>query len=122
MKARFKKTRLKGPGDLDRFTDALSAYEDLEGSCGKVKGAESVVAAGLVKCEKRSNAQKPLMAATAAGMKDWRNHLKFMQNNAQHRAGTPSQAATTWEKQYEAAPENIKAFKKATADFEAPDC
>jgi len=122
MKARFKKTRLKGPGDLDRYNDALSAYKELEGSCGKVKGAESVVAAGLVKCEKRSNAQKPLMSATAAGMKDWRNHLKFMQSNAQHRAGSPSQAATTWEKQYEAAPENIKAFKKATDDFKAPDC
>jgi hypothetical protein len=122
MKARFKKTRLKGPGDLERYNDALSAYKDLEGSCGKVKGAESVVAASLVKCEKRSNAQKPLMAATAAGMEDWRNHLKFMQRNAVHRAGTPSQAASTWEKQYEAAPENIKAFKKATADFKPPDC
>jgi hypothetical protein len=122
MKARFKKTRLKGPGDLKRYNDARSAYEDLEGSCGKVKGAESVVAASLVKCEKRSDAQKPLMEATAAGMKDWMNHLKFMQRNAVHRAGTPSQAAATWEKQYEAAPENINAFKKATDNFEAPDC
>jgi hypothetical protein len=122
MKARFKKTRLKGPGDLKRYDDALSAYKDLEGSCGKVKGAENVVAASLVKCEKRSSAQKPLLAATAAGMKDWRNHLKFMQRNAVHRAGTASEAAATWEKQYEAAPENIKAFKKATDSFEAPDC
>ena len=31
MKAQFKKTRLKGPGDLDRYDDALSAYKDLEG-------------------------------------------------------------------------------------------
>ena len=122
MKARFKKTRLKGPGDLDRYNDALSAYKDLEGSCGKVKSAESVVAASLVKCEKRSKAQKPLMAATAAGMKDWKTHIRFMQRNALHREGTPAEAATTWEKQYEAAPENIKAFKKATKDFKAPDC
>jgi hypothetical protein len=122
MKARFKKTRLKGPGDLDRYNDALSAYKDLEGSCGKVKAAESVVAASLNKCEMRSNAQKRLMAATAAGMKDWKSHISFMQRNALHREGTPAEAAATWEKQYEAAPENIKAFKKATDDFKAPDC
>ena len=57
MKARFKKTRLKGPDDLKRYDDALSAYEDLEGSCEKVKGAETAVAAALAKCEKRSKAQ-----------------------------------------------------------------
>ena len=57
MKARFKKTRLKGPGDLKRYQRRPVGYEDLEGSCGKVEGAESVVAAALVKCEKRSNAQ-----------------------------------------------------------------
>ena len=28
-KARFAKTRLKGPGDLDRYQDARDAYEDL---------------------------------------------------------------------------------------------
>jgi hypothetical protein len=122
MKAQFKATRLKGPGDLKRYGDALSAYEDLEGSCKKVKGAESVVASSLVKCEERSSAQKPLMAATAAGMKDWRAHLTFMQRNALHQAGTPSDAQATWERQYAAAPKNIKAFKKATRDFEAPDC
>jgi hypothetical protein len=122
MKARFKKTRLKGPDDLDRYNDALSTYEDLDGSCEKVKGADSVVAAALIKCEKRSKAQQSVMKATAAGMKDWKNHQKFMQNNALHREGSPSKAQATWLKQYRAAPKNINAFKKATEDFEAPSC
>ena len=122
MKAQFKATRLKGPGDLDRYDDALAAHKDLEGSCDQVDGADSVVAAGLVACEKRSSAQKPLMAATAAGMKDWKAHLSFMARNALHQAGTPSDAQATWERQYAAAPKNIKAFKKASGDFEAPDC
>ncbi len=121
-KARFKATRLKGPGDLDRYEDALSAYKDLEGSCKKVDGADSAVAASLVACEERSNAQEPLMAATAAGMKDWKAHLTFMQRNALHEAGTPSEALDTWLKQYDAAPKNIKAFKKASGDFDAPSC
>jgi hypothetical protein len=122
MKARFKKTRLKGPRDLERYNDALSTYEDLEGSCGKVKGADTVVAAALAKCAKRSNAQAPVMKATAAGMKDWKNHQKFMQRNAQHEAGSPSEAQATWLEQYHAAPKNINAFKKATKNFEAPRC
>ena len=122
MKARFKKTRLKGPADLDRYDNALSTYKDLEGPCAKVKGAESVVAVALAKCEKRSKAQGPVMKATAAGMKDWRAHQKFMQRNALHRAGTPSEAQATWLKQYRAAPKNINAFKKADKNFDAPKC
>ena len=122
MKTRFKATRLRGPRDLERYNDALSAYEDLEGSCGKVKGADSVMAATLVKCAKRSDAQAPVLKATAAGMKDWKAHQKFMQRNAQHEAGSPSEAQATWLKQYRAAPKNINAFKKATANFDAPRC
>jgi hypothetical protein len=122
MRARFKKTRLKGPDDLKRYNDALASYKDLEGSCGKVKGADAVVAAALAKCGKRSNAQEPLMKATAAGMKDWQVHQKFMQRNALHREGSPSEAQATWLKQYRAAPKNINAFKKADKNFDAPRC
>jgi hypothetical protein len=122
MKARFKATRLAGPGDLKRYNDAKAAYEDLEGSCAEVEGADTVVAAGLADCSERSKAQKPLMAATAAGMKDWKNHLTFMQQNKLHQAGSPSQAQATWWSQYTAAPKNINAFKEATKDFDAPSC
>ncbi len=122
MKARFKKTRLKGPDDLKRYDDAMSAYEDLKGSCEKVKGADTAVAAALVKCEKRSKAQPAVLKATAAGMKDWKAHQKLMQLNALHKAGTPWRHESTWLKQFYAAPKNIKAFKKATADFKAPSC
>jgi hypothetical protein len=122
MKARFKATRLKGPGDLKRYSEALTAYEDLDGSCREVEGADSVVAAALADCNTRSKAQKPLMSATDAAMDDWKAHLTFMQRNAVHQAGTPSQALQTWLDQYDAAPKNIKAFKKATDRFDAPSC
>jgi hypothetical protein len=122
MKAQFKATRLKGPGDLKRYDDARSAYQGVGGSCGEVKRAESVVAAALADCNKRSKAQKPLMAAADAAMKDWKAHLTFMQRNKIHRAGTPSEAQATWLRQYGAAPKNIKAFKNATEKFDAPSC
>ena len=41
-KAQFTKTRVKGPGDLKRYRDALDDYENLKGSCEKVEGADSV--------------------------------------------------------------------------------
>ena len=122
MKARFKKTRLKGPGDLDRYNDALATYDDLDSSCGKVAGADAAVAASLKNCNERSKDQQPVLEATAAGMKDWKAHQKFMQRNAQHEAGSPSEALATWLRQYRAAPKNINAFKKATAKFDAPRC
>ena len=122
MKGRFKKTRLKGPADLDRYNDALATYDDLEGPCGKVAGADTAVAASLKKCNERSKDQQPVLETTAAGMKDWKAHQKFMQRNALHKEGTPSVAQATWLKQYRAAPKNINAFKKATANFDAPRC
>ena len=123
MKARFKATRLKGPGDLERYGDARSAYEDLDASCKEVQEGDSVVAAALADCNERSEAQKPLMAATEAAMDDWKAHVKFMQYNKEH--PDPDAAAdrqSSWMKQYNAAPKDIKAFKKATANFKAPDC
>lgn len=122
MKGRFKATRLKGPGDLKRYDDALSTYQDLDGSCAKVKGAESAVATTLAKCAKRSKAQQPVLKATAAGMKDWKDHQTFMARNALHKEGSPSEAQSTWLKQYRAAPKNINAFKKAVRNFDAPSC
>jgi hypothetical protein len=122
MKAQFKKTRLKGAGDLKRYNDALATYDNIKGSCAKVDDADKVVAAGLAKCQTRSKAQKPVMEATAAGMKDWKHHQKLMQANKDHQAGTPSQAQSAWLKQYHAAPKNINAFKKADKNFDAPSC
>jgi hypothetical protein len=122
MKGQFKKTRVKGPGDIKRYNDALATYDDIKGSCAKVDAADSAVATALAKCQKRSKAQKPVMAATADGMRDWTNHQKLMQANKDHQAGSPSQAQTTWLKQYRAAFKNIDEFKKATAEFKAPAC
>ena len=122
-KERFAKTRVKGPGDLRRYNDTLSAYDDLEGSCGKVQGADTAVAATLKKCNERSKAQQPVLKATAGGMKDWKAHLKFMQFNKEHPDPDAAGARqSAWMKQYRSAPKNINAFKKATKNFDAPSC
>lgn len=122
-KERFGKTRVKGPDDLKHYDKAVAAYEDLDGSCSKVEGADAAVAASLKKCNQRSKAQQPVLKATAGGMKDWKAHIKFMQFNREHpNPDAASDRQTTWLKQYNAAPKNINAFKKATKNFDAPSC
>jgi hypothetical protein len=122
MRARFKETRLKGPADLKRYSEALATYKELDGSCAEVEGADAAAAASLEKCSERSKALRPVLEATADGMKDWKAHQKQMQANADHQAGSPAEAQEAWLKQYRAAPKNIKAFKKATKNFDAPSC
>ena len=122
-KARFGKTRLKGPGDVKRYDNAVDEFESLEGPCEKVKGADSAVAAALKKCNERSEAQQPLLKATDGAMKDWKAHVKFMQFNREHPDPDAAGARqASWMKQYNAAPKNINAFKKADRNFDAPSC
>jgi hypothetical protein len=123
-KERFGKTRVKGPGDVKRYDDAVDEYKGVKGSCAKVKGADSAVAATLKKCNERSQEQQPVLKATDAAMKDWKAHLKFMLYNREHPDPDAASARqSTWLKQYYGAPKDIKAFRKATRNFEdAPSC
>ena len=76
MSALFKQTRLAGPSDQQRYRDALDAYEDLDGSCNKVKGAPAKVADKLSDCRDRAQAQKPVWplppTAWPTGKPTWR--------------------------------------------------
>ena len=54
----------------------------LNGSCGKVKDAPAKVAGKLSDCRDRAQEQKPVLAAGANGMADWKSHLAAMQRNA----------------------------------------
>ena len=119
MGALFKKTRLAGPADQQRYRDALSKYEDLNGSCDKVKGATASVAEKLSNCRDRAKAQKPVLAAAADGMADWKSHLAAMQRNATTHV---PHAESVWLRAWRAAPPHIEAYKKAAADFDAPKC
>jgi hypothetical protein len=120
MTKRFKATRLKGPGDQKRYQDALKSYDkQRDASCDKVAKAPRKIAATLAKCATRSDDQRPVLTAGAAGMKDWAAHLAAMQRNKiQHLAN----AQQTWVKAYRAAPTNINAFNRALKDYDPPSC
>ena len=53
MKARFKETRLLGPGDQKRYRDAVNAYQDEDGTCSEIDKAPRAIAASLEKCASR---------------------------------------------------------------------
>jgi hypothetical protein len=117
----FKKTRLKGPADQNRYADAVRAYKKVEdASCGTIKGADAKVAATLASCHDRASAQAPVMKTAAAAMADWKHHLADMQRSrVQHN----SDAQQVWINAYKAAPRHIKPYEKAVRKFKkAPDC
>ena len=100
--------------------DALRRYERLDdASCGKAKGASEKVADSLAKCQERLKEQKPLMAAAAPAMKDWKQHLADMQRSREVHI---KNAQGIWLKAYEAAPRNLDPYERAVKRFDAPDC
>lgn len=119
MKAQFKATRLKGPGDQKRYREALENYRTEDGSCDKVSKASADIAASLAKCNRRSEAQQPVMEAAADGMKDWASHLADMQRSKTEHLDN---AQEIWLRAYRAAPPNINAFEEAVDDYDPPKC
>jgi hypothetical protein len=117
----FKATRLKGPGDQNRYADALRAYDKVkDASCGKTGGADAKVTATLARCHERASAQSQVMKTAAAVMGDWKQHLADMQRSrVQHNRD----AQQVWINAYKAAPRNIKPYEKALQKFkDAPKC
>jgi hypothetical protein len=119
MNAKFKVTRLAGPADQSRYRKALATYQEQKGSCQRVAGAAASVAASLAKCDDRARAQRPVLAAAADGMADWRSHLAAMQRSRMTHVAHPE---AVWLRAWRAAPPHIRAYDKAVANFDAPRC
>ena len=119
MKDRFKATRLKGPADQKRYSEAVNAYQKEDGSCSEVEDAPKAIAASLEKCADKISDQKPVMSAGAKGMKDWASHLAAMQRN---KMGHVSDPQGVWIRAYRAAPKNINGFEKAIDNYHPPSC
>ncbi len=119
MQAIFKRTRLDGPADVRRYRAALARQDELSGSCQPPRGAPAEITAKMASCAKRGQAQQPVLAAAENAMEDWRSHLADMR---QSRMGHVHDAQAVWIKTWRAAPRNINAYRKATAEFDAPGC
>jgi hypothetical protein len=119
QQAIFKRTRLAGPSDQKRYADAANDVERTKGSCSKVDGADAAVKSAMAKCQQRSRAQKPVLAAADDVMRDWRKHLADMQRSRETHV---KDAQRVWIRAYRAAPENINAYEKAIDNFDAPRC
>jgi pyruvate/2-oxoglutarate dehydrogenase complex dihydrolipoamide acyltransferase (E2) component len=116
----FKETRLKGPADQKRYAAALRDYDRLrDASCDRVEEADSKVAAMMAGCRERASAQRPVMAAAADAMGDWKSHLAAMQRSREVHVANAQQV---WIDAYRAAPSNLEAYEKAREDFDAPRC
>jgi hypothetical protein len=119
QQAIFKRTRLPGPSDQKRYADAVNDLRRSEGPCREVDGAEATIKTAMAKCQQRSQAQEPVLAAADEVMRDWSNHLADMQRSRETHV---KNAQRVWIRAYRAAPENINAYEKAIGNFDAPRC
>lgn len=119
MDAIFKRTRLAGADDVRRYEEAVSTSEDRSAGCDPVAGAPTEISDQLETCLERSKAQRPVLAAGADGMGDWKSHLADMRRSRTHHV---DDAQGVWLRAWRAAPTHIKAYQQATEEFDAPKC
>ncbi len=119
MDAIFKRTRLAGPEDVQRYEDAVDAAVDRSASCRVPDAAPAEVKTDLQRCAERDDALQPVLEAAKDAMDDWESHLADMRRS---RAGHAHNAQEAWLRAWRAAPRHIKAFDKAAEEFDAPRC
>lgn len=116
----FARTRVAGPDDLRRYDDATDAWDEADGACDDRDDASTADRAQLESCSERLSALKPVMAAAADGMGDWKQHLADMRHS---RMDHVADAEKIWLDAWKAAPPHIEAFDRAEKTYEdAPDC
>ncbi|WP_129666290.1 hypothetical protein [Phytoactinopolyspora endophytica] len=119
----WKRTRLAGPGDLERFEAVSSTYNQLSG-CDDLAGIEAPEGfqADVEECLVRADRTESAASAATDAMGDWEEHLQAMADHADGHM-TADQAQDQWVEAWENAPTNINAFNEARDELEqAPAC
>jgi hypothetical protein len=120
MGAIFVRTRLAGPADVRRYSDALQTYTRAEASCGPAAGSSAEVRSALSRCSKRDKAQQPVLRAAEDAMGDWSRHLDDMA--ASRRQHYRHNAQFGWIQTWRAAPPHLNAWQRALKEMSAPSC
>lgn len=117
--ARFKRTKLLGPGDQKTFADALAAYERVTSGCNGLSTSSQPVAAT---CATKAAVLHTSVVAGQAVMKDWASHLGTMALHAANEMSA-TQARNAWISAWKSAPANLNAFSAAdAASTKTPSC
>jgi hypothetical protein len=119
MAAIFKRTRLAGPADVERYQNAVTSFSSTEATCQAPAGSPVEVTTAVHACQTRAKAQQPVLRAAENGMADWRKHLDAMQAS---RMGHVHDAQAVWIKTWRAAPPHLEAWKHSVDTMEAPSC
>lgn len=113
-KAIWKRTRLAGPGDLDRYDAALDSYAATAGGCEGAPEAEP--------CAERLTTLEASMDAAAGALGDWERHQLHMASFAEGDFGA-AHANAMWNRAKREAPVNLGKFAAADATLaQAPSC
>ncbi|NED99989.1 hypothetical protein [Phytoactinopolyspora halotolerans] len=122
-RAIWKRTRLAGPDDLERFDAVHTTYERTAG-CDDLAAADvpQDLAADAEQCLVRAERTEAAVAAARDAIGDWEDHLHAMADHADGHM-TADEAQDKWVEAWENAPTNINAFDEARDELEqAPAC
>jgi hypothetical protein len=115
----WRRTRLAGPGDLEAFEAAYADYAAPGKACARVEDDQSPQAEA---CVARAGVAERAVRAAREVVDDWSEHQAAM---AAHAAGDfdADHAQGLWEAAWEAAPPDIRAYRRAAAALaDAPAC
>lgn len=116
--ARYKRTRLAGPDDQDRFKSALAKYQEAP-TCDDLAALDGDAATA---CVERADLITAAIDTGTKVMEDWEGHLHAMGAFADHEM-TSDEANAMWVEAAETAPPRINAFEDARDDLkQAPEC
>lgn len=119
MRELWKRTRLAGPADQQRFQTALKQYDGTSQCSGL---AADQLGKTATDCVARSETAAHAVAAAQGAMGDWKAHLDNMAAFA-NREMTPDEAQHHWIEAWRKAPANISAYQDAREALgNAPPC
>lgn len=126
-KAIWTKTRLEGPGRVERYRQAKAEYWQVHGACERTLQEAHRQKAGTMRltsaqrayvqrCQELSASVARTLNAADQAVAEWKAHLKAM---ADRRAGKlhPDTAQQMWLEAYRKAPTHINAFREAQAEL-----
>ncbi len=114
--ATYKRTRLLGPGDLERYANALTSYADADANAAETCASQSG------DCKRRSRALGASLAAGDQGIAHWDQHLT---NMADFAAGEfdATRAQQLWDQTRAQMPQMTRPWNKAERKLDrAPRC
>lgn len=118
--ATWKRTRLAGPSDMQRYRAASAAYTRSKGACARMGALPDAFVRAAARCKQRANADSNVAVQVAPVSVAWASHLTSMKAKTDTPVG---RYMRKWHQQVQDAPTILSAYRTAASAVRAsPTC